>query len=58
MHGLCAKAKHSRFAGTSTERDFVECPSQVRGRGEQGRRGGGEEWKGTARRSVYSPTDK
>jgi len=29
MHGLCAKAKHSRFAGTSTERDFVECPSQM-----------------------------
>jgi len=29
MHGLCAKAKHSRYAGTSTERDFVECPSQM-----------------------------
>ena len=29
MHGVLGHTKYSRFAGTSTERDFVECPSQA-----------------------------
>lgn len=29
MHGLLANVKHSRFAGTSVVRDFVELPSQL-----------------------------
>jgi len=29
MHGILGHTKYSRFAGTSTERDFVECPSQA-----------------------------
>tara|TARA_R110002050_G_scaffold2120_1_gene12991 strand:- start:2874 stop:3470 length:597 start_codon:yes stop_codon:yes gene_type:complete len=29
MHGVLGHTKYARFAGTSTERDFVECPSQA-----------------------------
>ncbi|MBA4147462.1 MAG: Zn-dependent oligopeptidase [Verrucomicrobia bacterium] len=29
MHSILTRAKHSRFAGTSVPRDFVEAPSQV-----------------------------
>ena len=29
MHNICTEATLYRFAGTSTERDFVEAPSQM-----------------------------
>jgi Zn-dependent oligopeptidase len=29
VHNLCSKTALARFAGTATERDFVEAPSQM-----------------------------
>ena len=29
MHNLCSEANYKKFSGTSTERDFVELPSQM-----------------------------
>ena len=29
VHNLCSKTSLARFAGTATERDFVEAPSQM-----------------------------
>jgi hypothetical protein len=29
LEQLCTKARFAKFAGTATERDFVEAPSQV-----------------------------
>jgi thimet oligopeptidase len=29
LHNICSRSEFERFAGTSVERDFVECPSQL-----------------------------